>query len=608
MPDLLTRRAPFAPTTYDPTSRTLEAILSAGAGVERRDSKGPYLEICPIENARWGDSISLLDGHDASSARAVLGSASGIRVDNGQIIARLRLSDAADVESATRKIAAGDIRGISVGYRVEKWRESVENGRRVKTALAWTILECSAVSIPADPAAVTRSHPMPKPNKVESEIIEDDAVIEDANTPDPRIATRAAIRIMVRAAQLPAETADTLIDSDATEEEARTAIADAMGRRNTLARTIRVAQVGPSGDDPAVIHTRHVDGLFARVMGTAPSDAARPYAQDSLVDHARAFLTMRGESVRGMRNDEILTRAAQHTTSDFPQLLQGVGNRILMGAYQLAPNPLKQLARKGTRSDFRSGTALRVGEIGRLEKITESGEIKSKSRAEAGESYALDTFAAIFSLSRKAIINDDLGAMRDWATVAGKAASETEAKLLIDLLTANAGAGPTMSDTVALFHASHGNLAAEGSDVIGEDTDFDMTPLSAARLAMRSQKGLDGETPINATPKYLVVSATRETEVDRIMAQIAAPSVIDANVFGGALTPIIEARLSAAPWYVFADPAVLPVLEYSFLSGAEGPQLASREGWDVLGQEWRAVLDFGCGAVDWRGAYRNAGA
>lgn len=60
--------------------------------------------------------------------------------------------------------------------------------------------------------------------------------------------------------------------------------------------------------------------------------------------------------------------------------------------------------------------------------------------------------------------------------------------------------------------------------------------------------------------------------------------------------------------YLFADPAILPVLEYSYLSSAQGPQMASREGWDVLGMEFRVVLDFGCGAVDWRGGFFNPGA
>jgi hypothetical protein len=53
---------------------------------------------------------------------------------------------------------------------------------------------------------------------------------------------------------------------------------------------------------------------------------------------------------------------------------------------------------------------------------------------------------------------------------------------------------------------------------------------------------------------------------------------------------------------------LLPVLGCAYLSSAQGPQMTSREGWDVLGMEFRVVDDFGAGVVDFRGAYSNAGA
>lgn len=121
-------------------------------------------------------------------------------------------------------------------------------------------------------------------------------------------------------------------------------------------------------------------------------------------------------------------------------------------------------------------------------------------------------------------------------------------------------------------------------------------------------KALDGVTPINATPRYLLVGPALETAAEQILASIYAATYQDANPFTGRLTLLVEPRITDESWYVFADPAVLPVLEYSYLSSAQGPQMASREGWDVLGMEFRVVLDFGCGAVDWRGAYLNPGA
>ncbi|MEP2843265.1 MAG: Mu-like prophage major head subunit gpT family protein, partial [Alphaproteobacteria bacterium] len=197
---------------------------------------------------------------------------------------------------------------------------------------------------------------------------------------------------------------------------------------------------------------------------------------------------------------------------------------------------------------------------------------------------------------RKALINDDLGAFRDWGQTAGRMAAETEANLMLNLLLSN----PAMNeDGKALFHADHGNLATGAA--------LEVAALDAARKAMRGMTALDGKTPINATPKFLVVGPELETTAEKVLASIYAATTDTANPFAGRLTLLVEPRIADSSFYVFADPGVLPVLEYSYLSSAQGPQMASREGWDVLGMEFRVVLDFGCGAIDWRGAYQNPG-
>jgi hypothetical protein len=157
-----------------------------------------------------------------------------------------------------------------------------------------------------------------------------------------------------------------------------------------------------------------------------------------------------------------------------------------------------------------------------------------------------------------------------------------------------------MSDGKTLFHADHGNLAAAGAAP-------DVDELSASRLAMRTQTGLDGSTLINVAPKFLLVAADLETTAEKLLAELAAVTVDSQNPFAGKLTLLVEPGLEEGSWYVAADPAQVPSLAYGYLTSALGPQLASRDGWDVLGREWRVVLDFGAGALDWRGIYRNPG-
>lgn len=593
LPDAMTRRATLAASTFNEADWTVDATISTFAPVQRRDSRGVYterLDPAGLDLSRI-DGAPVLNGHRQGDARDVIGVVQSARMEGNALIAVLRLSQADDAAPVIARIREGTLRGVSIGYRVQKWADSLDpdTKSRVRTAANWTIYEVSAVPVAADSGATFRSNEMLNEN-------EDDVI----DSPEPTVAeTRAEIRKIARTAGLPATWADEQIDDDATVTEARAAAFEAMQTRGRKTPRIRVISAG--GDDPAIIRTRREDALFARVAGTAPTDDARPYMADTLRDHARALLETSGVSTRGMDPDTLF-RAAMHTTSDFPQLLTGVGRRTLMAAYQVAGSPLKTvLARQTTLPDFRAASKLKLSDIGLLEKVSESGEIKSTTRGEAAEGYALDTYATKFALSRKALINDDLGAFRDWGATAGRMAAETENNLLFVHFRQSSGAGPLMGeDNKRLFHADHGNLAGTG-------TALDETNLSAARLAMRGVKALDGKTPINAAPKYLLIGPQLETGAEKLLAAIYAATVATANPFTGKLELLVEPRITDKSWYVFADPAVLPVLEYAYLSSAQGPQMASREGWDVLGQEFRVVLDFGCGATDFRGAYRNAG-
>ena len=80
------------------------------------------------------------------------------------------------------------------------------------------------------------------------------------------------------------------------------------------------------------------------------------------------------------------------------------------------------------------------------------------------------------------------------------------------------------------------------------------------------------------------------------------------NPFGGKLTLLVEPRLPAGTWYVFADPARLAAMQYAYLSSAQGVQIQRTEAWDTLGMKFRAFLDFGAGWLDWRGAHQIPGA
>jgi hypothetical protein len=290
-----------------------------------------------------------------------------------------------------------------------------------------------------------------------------------------------------------------------------------------------------------------------------------------------------------------------HTTSDFPTLLTSASGRVLLDTFQAAGSALRAISAKRDAADFRPITSVRLGEAPALQKVNEGGEVKYGSRAEAKESFRVETFARIFSLSRQAIINDDLQAFADISAAYGRAAAECEASGLASLIAANSGLGPEMDDGNTLYSAAHANYTTPGGQI-------DVTSLDIGRKALRSMKGLDGKTPIGVTPKFLVVGPEQETAGEQILASLAAAEVGEVNPFSGKLTLLVEPRFTGNAWRLFADPGELPVIRRAYLNGNDGPIVEQRDGWTTLGVEFRAILDFGCGIEEYRGTYMNAGA
>jgi len=238
---------------------------------------------------------------------------------------------------------------------------------------------------------------------------------------------------------------------------------------------------------------------------------------------------------------------------------------------------------------------LRAGEFGSLEPLSENGEIKHASRTESKNTVQLETYARRIDYSGKAIINDDLSALTDAAEQFGVAAAARDADELVSVLTSN-----PQVDGQALFHATRNNTKAFGS-LVGHEA---VQEISEIRQSMRSIVGLDGVTRLNIAPKYLVVSTEMETVAEQFLATYQAQSFGETNPFQSKLTLLVEPRLPAWSWYVFADPAQAPVLELAHLAGREAPQIEQQQAWDKWGVSFRCIHHVGAGAIGWRGAYR----
>lgn len=592
---LLTRDNPVAlerreaiprPTTFNDEANTIEAVIASTTPVRRRDQRGEFMEVLDPAGLDLATTrgASVLDSHMQGTLDNQLGALDDVWVEGDQVIARIRFSENPKWQPVIADIAAGIIRNLSVGYEVAEWRDGKDaSGQRTRTAARWSVREASFVPVPADPAARTRSR----------EPVGDRAV------------QNRTIRELARRAGASQNVVDDLIDRSATIDQARAALMFDMLDRNVNVRTGRDHNA-LTLDNPEVYQRAVGEALYVRAAPNhRPAEPARAFIGLTIPDIAREVLRRNNINTTGMGADALITRAL-HTTSDFSLILADTVGRSMRAAYQAAPAGIRQLGRETTANDFRKKSRLQLDASGfTLEKVNESGEFKSGTMAEASESYAVDSYGRIFGISRKALVNDDVGAFTDLSRRVGQAASAFEAQFLVNLLISNAGNGPNLSDNKALFHTDHGNLAAVAVDWTGSNPPT-LYGLDAARLAMRKQTGPGGGL-ITVTPRFVLVPAELETIGEKILTAIQATKIGDVNPFTR-LSLIVEPRLTSAKrWYVVASPDEIDGLEFAYLAGAPGPQIESRAGFEVDGVQVKVRLDFGAGFVDHRGWYTNAG-
>lgn len=218
---------------------------------------------------------------------------------------------------------------------------------------------------------------------------------------------------------------------------------------------------------------------------------------------------------------------------------------------------------------------------------------------------ALTTYCNIFSITREAIINDDLSQLSTIPQAMGRAAARTVGNEVYLQLTSNS----KLTDGKAFFHAGHKNLISKGMDTDG---------LNEARKAMRLQQDANGD-PINVIPAYILVPAAPEGPanlaalsssslfpVDQSGTLNQNPGII--NVVKDMTQVVVEPRLDEAnnkEWYFTASQGT-DTIKVAYLDGMDVPYLEQQEGFTVDGIAWKVRIDAGVTALDYRGMVKSS--
>ena len=323
-------------------------------------------------------------------------------------------------------------------------------------------------------------------------------------------------------------------------------------------------------------------------------DGANPM-NDATMHTAIALIAQKnGIETTGYSGNQFfnLLEKDMQVTSEFSVLLSDSLNKSVEKGYALAPTTFREFVKFGSFNDFRKKEVHMLGTIGDLPLKDEKDDYEQiKLPDSEAQDYAPEERGGIIVLSRKLLVNNDLGNLETQAQDAGFSGALTLNKLFHDYLFSN----PALRDGKALFHADHGNLLPAGAITVG------------ALEAM--QELFDAHTAPNSPDSYLDLEADRvladRTSVRIIRELITketgkeAKSTIDLFDY---TKLFISKRMAGQGVYFFADPNIAPVLEVGFLNGLQVPTLATEEHFNSGAMKWRLQLDCGIGAVNYRGA------
>lgn len=608
----------------DTDSRTVELSFSSETPYGRwfGDEILCHDEEC-INLERFNNGLgTLLFNHDRD---AVVGHIEKVWVEDNRGKALVRFDKDEQSETIFQKVQSGTLQGVSVGYSIKHYevldkKDSVSNNGRFKgpdtyVVTDWEPLEISIVSVPADATVgIGRSA-----EEIHTSI---DTQEEEKSMDEKEILKTEDVK-----STEPVETGITQADlAKAMEQE----------RKRTSEITALFRDFDIEGADEAIVMGVSVDEARAMVMdqlrarnkgvsvtmGEAESDKFRAAAQDAVLmavgipvaDAAPGANELRGHSLVELARESLqreglqanfgdnmeLARQAINSTSTFPAIMSNLANKSVMTGFNEAETTFQIWAGKGSNRDFKEAARYALSEAGNLELVPEGGQFPQDVFGEASARTKVATYGKIFSLTRQAIINDDLGLFSKIATKYGSAAKRLVNKMVYAQLTGNV----KMQDNIALFDTKHGNVAGTGEAL-------SVKAIAKAITAMRRQKGITGDATLNITPKYLVVPPELEMAAYQIVNSTAAVDGVNSGVvnpYKGRFVVVADAELTDPDaWYLVADASQHDTIEVTYLNGVENPRLETRQGFDVDGIEYKVAFDVGVDAIDFRGLYKNAG-
>jgi len=322
-------------------------------------------------------------------------------------------------------------------------------------------------------------------------------------------------------------------------------------------------------------------------------------------------------------------------SGDFTSILSNVLNKALVKGWEEAPTTYQMWAGRGDLKDFKTNDLVKGTSFSDILEIPEGEAPKHGSFNDTKEQTRLRTFGRAYTLTRQAMVNDDLNwfsknPRRMTASVRRHLNRRVYSYLFDNHGAAASWVGPTMlEDNTTLFNANHGNYVAAGAG-----SGITQSALNTAWIAFKNQTlpspdgGASSTIYSNIQPRYCIVGPQNAQAAFKLFGSPHYRTASDdashgyevVNMYGPGQPrtmsvveePLLDQWVTATatyPWYLAADPNLIGTITVYYLNGQDTPVTDSAPSavGEAEGMKWTVRLDYEVACDDWRGLYLNVG-
>lgn len=266
------------------------------------------------------------------------------------------------------------------------------------------------------------------------------------------------------------------------------------------------------------------------------------------------------------------SRVQLATTADFTGLVKNALNKIVVNTWdqmgQAGYNWWERIVVQEHFQTLNDVTGILVGTVGDLPLVEEGAEYTELAVGDSPEVASFKKYGGYVPLTLELIDRDNTRKLKAYARELGTAGMRKISSLVAAIFTQNAGVGPTMADTGALFNATavttaggHANLlttalAAAQWDVVGQ-------AMYNQPALIKNALGYYGTGPkIGINPKYCLVPRALMLTAKQVLypSMERAANIFTENQQQGQPGDVVVVPewTDTTDWAAVADPRILP--------------------------------------------------